>query len=119
MTDDHVGCSLAALLKTLKPKGMKPVSAKVLNTWIAQAEGQLGDEVNGGLLGWLITSSVAVAAAQRALDKDRRQPFLLKGGTLLQHRLDATPRAIKDVDGLIQGDMEEFFTSLEEDLDEP
>lgn len=45
--------------------------------------------------------------------------FLLKGGTLLQHRLDATARTTKDVDGLIRGDMEAFFTALEEALDEP
>ena len=51
MTDDHVRSKLAALLRTLKPKRKEPVSAKVLNTWIAQAEGQLGDEAKGGRLG--------------------------------------------------------------------
>ena len=69
MTDDHVGSKLAALLRTLKPKMKEPISAKVLNTWIAQAEGQLGDEARGGQLGWLIASSVAVGAVQRALDE--------------------------------------------------
>lgn len=72
MTDDHVGSNLAPLLRTLKPKMKEPVSAKVLNTWIAQAEGQLGDETKGGRLGWLIASSVAVGAVQRALDEGRR-----------------------------------------------
>ncbi|MPM24527.1 hypothetical protein SDC9_71010 [bioreactor metagenome] len=38
MTDDRVGSKLAALLGTLKPKTKEPVSAKVLNTWIAQAK---------------------------------------------------------------------------------
>ncbi|MEX1105036.1 MAG: nucleotidyl transferase AbiEii/AbiGii toxin family protein [Ilumatobacteraceae bacterium] len=119
MTDDHFGSRLAELLKTLKPKTKQPVSTKVLNTWIAQAEGQLGDEAKGGRLGWLIASSVAIAAVQRALDEDGRQLFLLKGGTLLQHRLNATARATKDVDGLIRGDMDAFFGVLEGVLDEP
>ncbi|WIY83733.1 nucleotidyl transferase AbiEii/AbiGii toxin family protein [Propionimicrobium sp. PCR01-08-3] len=119
MTDDYVGSKLAALLRTLRPKAKEPVSAKVLNTWIAQAEGQLGDEAKGGRLGWLIASSVAVGAVQRALDEDGRQLFLLKGGTLLQHRLNATARTTKDVDGLVRGDMDAFFAVLEEVLDEP
>lgn len=119
MASDQASSRLATMLRMLKPKGKEPVSAKVLNTWIAQAEGQLGDEARGGRLGWLIASSVAVAAVQRALDKDGRRLFLLKGGTLLQHRLDATARTTKDVDGLIRGDMEAFFTALEEALDEP
>lgn len=119
MPDDRVGSKLAALLRTLKPKTKEPVSAKVLNTWIAQAEGQLGDEAKGGRLGWLIASSVAVGAVQRALDEDGRQLFLLKGGTLLQYRLNATARTTKDVDGLVRGDMDAFFAVLEEVLDEP
>lgn len=119
MTDDRVGSKLAALLGTLKPKTKEPVSAKVLNTWIAQAEGQLGDEAQGGRLGWLIASSVAIGAVQRALDEDGRQLFLLKGGTLLQHRLNATARTTKDVDGLVRGGMDAFFAVLEEVLDEP
>lgn len=107
MADEHVGSRLAALLKTLKPKTKQPVSTKILNTWITQAEGQLGDEARGGRLGWLIASSVAIAAVQRAVDVDGRQLFLLKGGTLLQHRLNVTARTTKDVDGLIRGDIDD------------
>lgn len=62
---------------------------------------------------------MAVGAVQRALDEDGRQLFLLKGGTLLQHRLNATARTTKDVDGLVRGDMDAFFAVLEEVLDEP
>lgn len=119
MNEEHVGSRLAALLATLKPKTKQPVSTKVLNTWIAQAEGQLGDEARGGRLGWLIASSVAIAVVQRALDEGGKQLFLLKGGTLLQHRLNATARTTKDVDGLIRGDMDAFFEVLEGVLDEP
>jgi len=43
MTDDHIGSRLAVLLRTLTPKTKQPVSTKVLNTWIAQAEGKLGE----------------------------------------------------------------------------
>lgn len=119
MTDELIGSRLAALLKTLKPKTKQPVSTKVLNTWIAQAESQLGDEARAGRLSWLIASSVAIAAVQRALDPEGRQRFLLKGGTLLQHRLNATARTTKDVDGVIRGDMDTFFAVLEDVLDEP
>lgn len=106
-------------MRRLKPKTKEPVSAQVLNTWIAQAEGKLGDEAKGGRLGWLVASPVAVAAVQRAIDAEGRNLFLLKGGTLLQHRLPATARATKDVDGLIRGDLEQFILTLDEALDEP
>jgi len=119
MSDEHLGSRLAALLRTLKPKTKEPVSAKVLNTWIAQAEGKLGDEAKGGRLGWLVASSVAIAAVQRAIDAEGRHLFLLKGGTLLQHRLPATARTTKDVDGLIRGDLDKFILALDEALDEP
>jgi len=119
VTDEHIGSRLTALLGTLKPKTKQPTSTTVLNTWIAQAEGQLGDEAKGGRLGWLVASSVAIAAVQRALDEDGRQLFLLRGGTLLQHRLNTTARTTKDVDGLIRGDMDAFFAVLENVLDEP
>lgn len=119
MTDEHTGSRLAAMLRALTPKAKQPVSAKVLNTWIAQAEGKLGDEAKGGRLGWLVASSVAIAAVQRALDVIGRQLFLLKGGTLLQHRLNTTARSTKDVDGLVRGDLDEFLLALEDALAEP
>lgn len=119
MNDKPLNSRLAAELDKLKPKTKQPASTKVLNNWIAQAETRLGDEAKGGRLGWLIASTVAIGAVQRALDDEGRQLFLLKGGTLLQHRLNATARSTKDVDGLIRGDMDAFFASLERVLDEP
>ncbi|MDR1118805.1 MAG: nucleotidyl transferase AbiEii/AbiGii toxin family protein, partial [Bifidobacteriaceae bacterium] len=45
--------------------------------------------------------------------------FLLKGGTLLQHRLNSMARTTKDVDGLVRGDMDAFLSALEKALAEP
>ena len=119
MSDEPITSRIAALLRTLTPKTKQPASVKVLNTWIAQAEGKLGPEAKGGRLGWLIASSVAIAAVQRAIDAEGRQLFLLKGGTLLQHRLNATARTTKDVDGLVRGDLDDFVLALEKALAEP
>ena len=119
MSDEPFHSRIAALLRALAPKAKQPASATILNNWIAQAEGKLGPEAKGGRLGWLIASSVAIAAVQRAIDAHGRQLFLLKGGTLLQHRLDATARTTKDVDGLVRGDLDAFLLALEEALAEP
>jgi hypothetical protein len=120
VSNEPVESRLAALLRTLKPKAKQPVSATVLNNWIAHAEGKIGGpDVKAGRLGWLIASSVAIAAVQRAIDADGRQLFLLKGGTLLQHRLSATARTTKDVDGLVRGDLDAFVLALEDALAEP
>ncbi|WP_186276964.1 nucleotidyl transferase AbiEii/AbiGii toxin family protein [Corynebacterium anserum] len=119
MDDKPVSSRLNDQLGDLKSKTKQPASATILRNWITQAEAQLGEDAKGGRLGWLVASSVAIAAVQRAVDENGRRLFLLKGGTLLQHRLNATARATKDVDGLIRGDMDAFFAALEEVLDEP
>lgn len=119
MSHERLGSRLAVLLSTLKPKAKQPASAAILNQWIVQAEGKLGQEAKGGRLGWLVASSVAIACVQRAIDADGRQLFLLKGGTLLQHRLPGTARSTKDVDGLVRGDLDAFFLALEDALAEP
>lgn len=119
MSNEPVASRIAALLRTLTPKSKQPASATVLNNWIAQAEGKLGPEARGGRLGWLIASSVAIAAVQRAIDADGQPFFLLKGGTLLQHRLNSTARTTKDIDGLIRGDLDAFVLALEGALAEP
>ena len=113
MSKDVLPSRVAEMLEVLPAKDKQPASAKVLDAWISHAQGQLGIEAQGGRLGWLIASSVAIAAVQRALDSDGRHLFLLKGGTLLQHRLNSVARATKDIGGLIRGDLDAFFVALE------
>jgi len=64
MSDEQLGSRLAALLRTLEPKAKakEPVSTKVLNTWIAQAESKIGEEAKGGRLGWSSARLTPMAA---------------------------------------------------------
>ena len=54
---------LGASLSSLRPKDKEPRTASVLNGWVNQAEKQLGVDAAGGRLGWLIASTVVIAAA--------------------------------------------------------
>ncbi len=103
---------LASRIAELPAKTKQPGSAAILDKWIAQAEHKLGADARDGRLGWLIASSVAVAAVQRVVDADAKPLFLLKGGTWLQHRLNVKARATKDIDGLVRGDIDTFLTEL-------
>jgi hypothetical protein len=49
---------------------------------------------------------------QRVVDETKTSRFLLKGGTLLQHRLGGIARATKDVDGMVRGDMPDHLAGL-------
>lgn len=108
--------SLSSALSSLRPKNKEPRTTSVLNGWVNQAEQHLGVDAAGGRLGWLIASTVVVAALQRAVDTSGASLFLLKGGTLLQHRLRQGSRGTKDVDGLIRGDIDAFIAALDEVL---
>lgn len=119
MTPDPMWPSRPPWLSDLKPKTGPPGSARILDAWVNQAQGQLGLGADGGRLGWLVASTVVVAALQRAVDESGSSLFLLKGGTLLQHRLGLASRATKDVDGLIRGDLDAFVGKLDETLDLP
>lgn len=111
------GTLLAVALSGLRPKQHHPHSARVLDGWIAQAERQLGSD--GGRLGWLVASTVVAGALQQALDELGQPLFLLKGGTLLQHRLPHVARATTDLDGLVRGDLDVFLASLDDVLARP
>lgn len=88
MVDDDLGPAQSdplGRLTSLRERGKEPPSKNVLNAWVNQAQVQVG--LDAGRLGWLVASTVVVAALQRAIDKEGRTRFLLKGGTYLQHRL--------------------------------
>jgi hypothetical protein len=106
-----------AHLAQLHSRGKEPNSSAVLDKWVAAAQQAAG--VEAGRLGWLVASTVVIAALQRAVDETGRTQFLLKGGTYLQYRLRTTGRTTKDVDGLIRGDLDEFLTALDSALREP
>lgn len=106
--------NLAQSLDGLKPKDKAPSSARILHTWIAQAQHSLGSA--GPRLGWLVAATVMTAALQRAVDDSGIALFLLKGGTILQYRLLGMSRTTQDVDGLIRGDIDRFLTQLDAGL---
>lgn len=101
-------------LTLLGERGKEPASKSVLNAWVNQAQVQVG--LDTGRLGWLVASTVVVAALQRAIDGEGRTLFLLKDGTYLQHRLSWSGRPTKDIDGMVRGDIDEFFAALDDAL---
>ena len=110
----HRDGSALARMARLPERGKEPASARVLDTWIIQTQEKLG--MDAGRLGWLIASTVVVAALQRAVDETGRSLFLLKGGAYLQHRMSWATRPTKDVDGLVRGDLDAVLDALDEAL---
>lgn len=106
-----------ALIGSLPDRDKEPTNARVLDSWIAAAQDKV--ELDSGRLGWLVASTVVVAALQRTVSSTDKPTFLLKGGTYLQHRLGRSARPTKDVDGLISGDINEFVHHLDAVLAEP
>ena len=104
-------------LNALPPRGKYPNSTRILDGWVAKAQAQVG--VDHGRLGWLVASTVVIAALQRTIDDTKQPRFLLKGGTYLQHRLNWTGRATTDIDGIVRGDLAEFITALDDGLQQP
>lgn len=109
----------ARALSDLTPKTKAPASAAILNSWISKAERTLGVPAAGGRMGWLVASTVVIAALQQVTDQTGVPTFLLKGGTMLQHRLGLTARATKDIDGLIRGDVDAFIEALDVVMTKP
>jgi len=101
----------------LPEKDRTPVSARVLEQWVHQASAALG--TNAARTGWILASTVVVAALQRALGHDRQPLFLLKGGVYLERRLGASARATRDIDTLFRGSVDEFVLALDEALAQP
>jgi hypothetical protein len=113
---DRETVNLSAALNGLPTKAKAPTSARVLDVWIVQTEDKLG--ATKGRLGWLVASTVVAAALQQAVNEQDEALFLLKGGTLLQHRLPGS-RATSDLDGLVKGDIERFLDVLDDVLERP
>jgi len=74
----------------------RPVpSARQLDQWVRDAR-----ELTGGAeqrIGWVLASTVVIAALQRILGHDGRPLFLVKGGLYLELQLGLKARATKDV----------------------
>lgn len=100
----------------LPDRGKPPTSRRHLDQWIQQAQPKTGVAV--GRLGWLVASSVVIAALQRARAGDGNPRFLLKGGAYLEVRLGLRARATKDIDTLFRGEFSEFVDVLDMTLAE-
>jgi hypothetical protein len=101
----------------LPDRGKPPGSKRHLDTWVQQAQPKTGVAV--GRLGWVVASSVVVAALQRAVGPDGHPRFLLKGGAYLELRLGLETRATKDVDVLFRGNFDDFMDVLDTTLHDP
>jgi hypothetical protein len=92
-------------------------SARLLDQWVRDAQ-----SLSGGAdkrIGWMLASTVAIAALQRAAGEDQRPLFLVKGGLYLELRLGLKARTTKDVDTLFRGSAKEFETAVDQVLAEP
>jgi hypothetical protein len=117
MADSTNRDNLRDTLDGLKPKNKEPVSKRVLDSWVNKIENTLDGE-RGGRLAWLVATTVVAAVLQRAVDIDGQSRFLIKGGTMLQHRLGSTSRPTKDLDGMVRGDIDSFLAALDTTLRE-
>lgn len=101
----------------LPDKDRTPISARVLNNWLRDAQKQTG--VGEGRLGWILASTIVVAALQRALGEDQQPLFLVKGGLFMEFHLGLRARTTKDVDALFRGSLEQFEAALDAAIAEP
>jgi hypothetical protein len=104
-------------LNDLPDKDRRPSSAAMLNRWVQDAQKLAGG--TGARTGWILASTIVVAALQRALGPDGDPLFLLKGGVYLEHKLGLASRATKDVDTLFRGEVDQFLHALDSALAEP
>ena len=101
----------------LPDRQRSPGSARVLNTWLREAQTKTG--VGEKRIGWLLASTVAVAGLQRAIGFDHQPLFLLKGGLLMEFHLGLSARVTKDVDALFRGELAKFESALDAAIAEP
>lgn len=101
----------------LPAKDREPASARVLNVWLRDAQNLTG--VAERRIGWLLASTVTVAALQRALGEDGQPLFLVKGGLFMEFHLGLGARVTKDIDTVFRGGMDEFERALDAAIAEP
>jgi len=118
MPDKRQYTSLIEELSRLKPRGKEPHSTKVLDSWIAHIENSLQVD-QAGRLSWLVATTLVTAKLQQVIDESKTSRFLLKGGSLLQHRLGGAARATKDLDGIVRGEIAEFLVDMDRTFREP
>jgi hypothetical protein len=92
-------------------------SARLLDQWVRDAQSLTGGADKR--IGWMLASTVVIAALQRALGSDQQPLFLVKGGLYLELKLGLGARATQDVDTLFRGSAREFEESVNKALAEP
>jgi hypothetical protein len=101
----------------LPDKGRPVPGVRALDKWLSDAQRQTG--VAAQRLGWLVASTVVVAALQRVLAADQKPAFLVKGGVYIEFQLGLRARTTSDVDTLFRGGLAEFEERLDEALAQP
>ena len=71
-------------LFNLPDKPRPPLSVRALDSWVHDAEEDTG--VAPKRLGWLVASTVVVAALQRSLHADQQPIFLVTGSPTIPQR---------------------------------
>ena len=96
----------------LPEKDRTPSSGAILDKWVSSAEQLLVHK--NTLTGWLLSSTILVAALQRVLANDDQPLFVIKGGMFIERALDMSGRATKDIDALYRGAISDFDKKLDE-----
>jgi len=100
------------------PDKYRPIpSARALSTWVRDAVQLTG--LRERRIGWMLASTVIVAALQRTLGGDGRPLFLVKGGVFVEMQLGIGARATQDIDTLFRGTVDEFMVALQQVMSVP
>lgn len=100
------------------PDKKRPLpSARALDQWVRDAAKLTGERDRR--VGWMLASTIVVAALQRAVGKDGVPLLLAKGGVYLELHLGLGARATQDIDTLFRGSVEQFERTLTDTLSEP
>ena len=101
----------------LPDKSRPAPSARALNTWVRDAVRLTG--LRERRVGWMLASTIVIAALQRALGGDGMPLFLAKGGVYVEMQLGVGARATQDIDTLFRGTVDEFMATLQQVMSVP